>query len=166
MKFRFYITLLFLPILVIGQNEKEEKLFNDFKVLDSLLFDRGFNHCETQYFDKLISNDFEFYHDKSGITNSKTDFLNGIKNGICNPSNSTKSRRELIEESLKVFPLYQNNKLYGVLQNGKHKFYETQNGIESPGSIAEFSHLWILEGNSWQLKRVLSFDHKPLLSEQ
>ena len=168
MKSHFFLfSLLFISITGYSQNNQNQKLFNDLKTLDSLLFDRGFNHCETQYFDELISDNFEFYHDKSGVINSKADFLKGMKNGICNPSNSTKSRRELIPESLKVFPLYHNNELYGALQNGSHKFFETQNGIQQAASIAEFSHLWILEDNSWKIQRVLSYDHKaiPLVTD-
>ena len=82
-----------------------------------------------------------------------------MQNGICNPNNVTTSRRELVDSSLDVFPLYNNGQLYGALQNGVHKFYETTNGKEVAGSIAKFSHLWILEDGTWHLKRVISYDH-------
>lgn len=141
-----------------GQTEFYE-VYKTLQANDSLLFDRSFNKCETQYLNQLIAEDFEFYHDKGGITNSKADFIAIIKNGICNPNNTTKSRRELVGK-LEVFPLYNNGTLYGALQNGVHKFFETTNEKEVAGSIAKFSHLWILENDIWTLKRVISFDHK------
>ena len=159
MKSILYIVTFFISGFSLAQ-DKTSHLYHELKVLDSLLFDRAFNQCETRYLEELISEDFEFYHDQAGITNSKEDFLKGIKNGICNPSNSTKSRRELIKESLIIYPLYNNGELYGALQNGNHKFFETNYGIETLGSIAMFSHLWIIEDNSWKLKRVISYDHK------
>lgn len=100
------------------------------------------------------------YDDKSGVQESKEAFIKVMQNGICNPNNTTKSRRELVDGSLAVFPLKNNGQLYGALQNGTHKFFETTNGKEITGSVAKFSHLWILENGQWFLKRVISFDHQ------
>lgn len=141
-----------------GQSEPSE-VYSILKAKDSLLFERSFNRCETDYLNMLIAEDFEFYHDQSGATNSKADFIAIMESGICNPNNPTKSRRALVG-LLEVFPLYENGTLYGALQNGTHSFFETTNGVERKGSIAKFSHLWILENNEWKLKRVISFDHE------
>lgn len=145
----------------LAQEAKDSELFITLKKNDSLLFNEGFNNCDISQFEKLIAEDFEFYHDIAGITESKDIFMKGTRNGLCNPMNTTKSRRELVNASLEVFPLYNQGKLYGALQKGEHKFYETQKGgKEQKGSTAKFTHLWIKTDNKWQIKRVLSYDHK------
>lgn len=160
-KILFAAFCLLLTAQVKAQVSKTSELFQTLKANDSLLFEVGFNNCNVNEFDKLIAEDFEFYHDKAGIINSKEDFMEGTRNGLCNPSNQTKSRRELVAGSLEVFPLYKNGELYGAIQKGEHKFFESYNGnSENKGSIAKFTHLWIKENNTWKIKRVLSYDHK------
>jgi len=144
-----------------AQVSEDSKLFNTLKTNDSLLFEAGFNQCHLNEFEKLMAKDLEFYHDKSGTTDSLLQFLDVMKNGICNPSNTFKARRELVEGSLEVFPLYDNGVLYGAIQTGEHRFFEKNNDQpEKAGSIAKFTHLWILDNNQWKLKRVLSYDHQ------
>ncbi|WP_460219522.1 nuclear transport factor 2 family protein [Psychroserpens sp. MEBiC05023] len=166
---QFIYKIITLAVLTIGAialskkaqpNTTHSEVYNILKANDSLLFERAFNACETQYLKQLIAEDFEFYHDIGGIESSKEGFIKSMRNGICNSNNATKSRRELVEGSLEVFPLKNNGEIYGALQNGVHKFFETTNGKEVAGSIAKFSHLWILENDTWLLKRVISFDHQ------
>ncbi|WCO02608.1 nuclear transport factor 2 family protein [Psychroserpens ponticola] len=142
-----------------AQVATNSEVYKTLKANDSLIFERAFNNCEIQYLKQLIAEDFEFYHDIAGITSSKEKFIQTMYEGICNPNNTTKSTRELVEGSLEVFLLKKNGELYGALQNGIHKFYETTNGNKRPGSTAKFSHLWIIENGKWILKRVISFDH-------
>ena len=108
----------------------------------------------------ILSDEFEFYHDKGGITDSKENFVNSIKQNICaNPKE--KPVRRLVEESVSVFPLYNNGNLYGVVHQGEHEFYIKEMGKDPYiTSIAKFTNLWITENNNWKLKRVFSFDHK------
>ena len=89
-----------------------------------------------------------------------TDFIQTIKDGVCKSGSSTKSTRELVEGSLEVFLLKNNGNIYGALQNGIHKFYETTNDNKVAGSTAKFSHLWLIENGKWVLKRVFSYDHQ------
>nr|WP_321236901.1 nuclear transport factor 2 family protein [uncultured Psychroserpens sp.] len=157
------LVLVFYGTIAISNHTKTEKhseVYTTLKANDSLLFERSFNKCETQYLEQLIAEDFEFYHDIGGLEDSKEGFIKSMQNGICNPENTTKSRRELVEGSLEVFPLKNNGEIYGALQNGVHKFFETTNGKEVAGSIAKFSHLWLLEDGKWLLKRVISYDHQ------
>nr|WP_321247643.1 nuclear transport factor 2 family protein [uncultured Psychroserpens sp.] len=155
----FFLLFFGIGFSLNAQTDSYSEVYKILKANDSLIFERSFNHCELQHLDQLIPEDFEFYHDKGGLIDSKETFINGMKNGICNPSNTTKSTRELVEGSLEVFLLKNNGKLYGALQNGIHKFFETTNGNKVAGSIAKFSHLWILENDKWVLKRVISYDH-------
>jgi hypothetical protein len=159
-----YLTL-FLFFFGIGlslnaQSDSYSEVYNTLKANDSLIFDRSFNKCELQYLDQLIPNDIEFYHDIAGIIDSKQQFIQIIKDGVCRPNSTIKPTRELVDGSLEVFILKSNGEIYGALQNGIHKFYETTNGNKVAGSTAKFSHLWILENGNWFLKRVISFDHQ------
>lgn len=161
-----FVSLCWLLISVQAKAQVSEtsELFLTLKTNDSLVFNVGFNQCDASQFEKLIAEDFEFYHDKSGVLQSKEEFMEGITNGLCSTLNQTKSRRELVAGSLEVFPLYKSGELYGAIQKGEHKFFESVNGKpESKGSIAKFSHVWIIEEQGWKIKRVLSYDHKMQL---
>jgi hypothetical protein len=145
----------------IAQIDKDSELFRTLKTNDSLLFEVGFNTCDLSQFENLMAEDLEFYHDKSGVTTSSSQFLEVMKTGLCKPSNTHKTRRELIKGSLEVFPLYDNGVLYGAIQVGEHRFFEKNNDQpEKVGSNAKFIHLWTNEDGQWRLKRVLSFDHQ------
>jgi hypothetical protein len=165
---QFIYKLITLSLITFGTvaisnqktSDEHSEIYNTLKANDSLLFERAFNKCELQHLDQLISEDFEFYHDIGGITNSKETFIETMTDGICNPKNETKSTRELVPGSLEVFLLKNNGTVYGAVQNGVHKFFETTNGNRVAGSEAKFSHVWILEDGTWFLKRVLSFDHQ------
>jgi len=75
--------------------------------------------------------------------------------------------RKLNNESLEVYPLYNNEVLYGAIQEGTHEFYEQYKGEEPrKTSEAKFTHVWILENNQWKLRRVLSYDHQPPTPEK
>jgi hypothetical protein len=71
------------------------------------------------------------------------------------------NNRKRVENSLSVFEMKNNNKRYGAIQKGKHTFQQKIEGKMQTDGIADFTHLWILENNTWKLKRVLSYNHKP-----
>ena len=141
-------------------NPEDTELFKLIREKDSLLFQIGFNQIDTLQVAKLISTDFEFYHDEHGITETKSGFLRNI-NGI--RELPFKTWRTLVDSSMEVFPLYKENSqvLYGAIQNGVHDFYQQNEGEEArKTNIARFTHLWIIENGDWKLKRVLSYDHQ------
>jgi len=153
------VALFCLTQTVLGQSPTNSELFNTLKKNDSLLFNVGFNQCDMKQFETLLSEDLEFYHDKSGVETSKANFISNFKNGICG-SKTFSSRRELVSGSLNVYPMHNNNVLYGAIQTGEHRFYERVNGqAEVAGSIAKFSHLWIKEDGIWRISRALSYNH-------
>lgn len=142
-----------------AQLHKSSALYKTIMSKDSLLFNVGFNTCDIKPLEIIISDDFEFFHDKSGITTSKTDFISGIKNGLCK-SGQYQSRRKLDINTVEMYPLYNGNDLYGIIQKGIHEFYEKQNDHEETyASTAKFTHVWIKEKNEWKLRRVLSYNH-------
>ncbi len=93
--------LLFLSIVVTAQVEKSSDLYQTIKEKDSLLFNLGFNDCDITQFRNLVSENFEFYHDQGGITKSKSEFIQGIENGLCKLD--YKPKRILDENSLEIF---------------------------------------------------------------
>ena len=52
----------------------------------------------------LIADDFGFYRDQAGVTASKEAFLENTGSGLC--ALSYDPRRELVDGSLGVYPLY------------------------------------------------------------
>lgn len=144
---------------------KDASLFENIKRQDSLLFDVGFNTCNTVQIEKVISSDFEFYHDQAGATFGKDAFISDIRNGLCKLS--YKAFRELEPASMEVYPLYRHDTLYGAIQTAFHRFYALKG--DKPWrftSRARFTHLWILENGAWKLKRGLSYDHKTIASDE
>ncbi len=143
------LFILFLVSSINAQIDKKSDLFNTLKIKDSLLFEEGFNQCNLNQIEKLIVDDIEFYHDKDGLTNSKQQFIDSLRAHLC-LSGKNVTKRILDKASLEVFPLYQEGKLYGALQNGIHSFDQIK---------AKFSHIWLIENKEWKLSRVVSYDH-------
>lgn len=137
------LSILLTTFSAFAQVDKNSDLYKTILVKDSLLFDIGFNHCDIKQFENLLSDNLKFYHDKDGISD-KTKFLADLKNGICNNQTNRQVQRFLVKESTEIFPLYKNGVLYGVVQNGEHKFSEKR---ESQGGIAKFTNVWQLENN-------------------
>lgn len=154
------IIIFWLPFKSTSQVKRDSDLYLQLKVLDSLLFEKGFNECVLEAFQDQISDDLEFYHDQGGVSTSKAAFLKDVKQNICS-SPLKKPIRKLKEETLEVYPLYDAGILYGAIQKGEHEFF-----IKEPGkdlyltSTAKFTHVWLLKEDIWLLKRVLSYDHE------
>ncbi|MEO6175490.1 MAG: serine hydrolase [Flavobacterium circumlabens] len=159
--------LLFQFHIGFSQEEKTSALYQTIMSRDSLLFNVGFNTCDISQFENLLSDNFEFYHDKDSISD-KALFLKNLKKGLCGSVGTYQSRRYLVPNSTEVFPLYKKGVLYGALQNGIHQFYEKSagkneslaNAKEHFGSTARFTHVWLLENGVWKLRRSFSYDHQ------
>src|SRR5512137_1776154 len=80
--------------------------------MDSIFFD-AYNHCKMEVIEQLFSEDIEFFHDKGGLSTSKKDIVNAIRNNICG-----KVQRELIAGTIEVYPIAN----YGAVQMGWHQF--------------------------------------------
>lgn len=145
-------------------SEKYTDLFYKIKSLDSLFFEVAYNKCDSVMGRKIISKDFEFYHDQGGaLLDEPNELASEIMledlSWICNDT-----YRKLIATSMEVFPLYEENVIYGAIQKGDHQFYKVENKIPIELKVnAKFIHLWILEDNDWKLKRVFSYDHQKVV---
>ncbi|WP_378184810.1 serine hydrolase [Aquimarina sp. W85] len=155
----FTSALLIISTFCTAQVAKDSELFVQLKKIDSIFFEEGFNACNFEVLETYIPKDFEFYHDQGGIQN-RAQFLKAFKDNICT-NTQKKPIRKVVQESLEVYPLYDNGKRYGAIQKGIHQFY-----IKEPGkelyltNIAKFTSVWILVDGNWKLSRVLSYDHQ------
>jgi hypothetical protein len=141
-----------------GQVDRTSELYKTLKSKDSILFESTFNRCELEKLEAILTEDFEFYHDISGMQNRK-EFTAAMKNNICaRPGNV---QRKLVPKSLAVFALKNNGILYGVTQKGKHTFVEKDRNKMKTLGIADFTHIWVVKNKQWTLKRVLSYNHRP-----
>ncbi|MEM8847858.1 MAG: nuclear transport factor 2 family protein, partial [Bacteroidota bacterium] len=139
------------------------ELHQTLKKKDSLLFNAAFNTCEIEVLNSLFAEDFEFYHDKVGITDGKDAFIQPIASGCNNwkDKGPQPAKRYLVEGSLEVYPLRKNGTLYGAIQHGVHSFeFLNENKEYQKGDIAKFTHIWILDEGNWELKRELSYNHQ------
>jgi hypothetical protein len=127
--------------------------------MDQQLFEQGFNQCKLDMVVKLVDDNLEFFHDKSGMQN-RAEFLLAMKNNVCgNPEG--KPVRTLIKGSTKIFALENNGVLYGAVQQGEHRFHLKGTDTAKAGyTLAKFTHVWILNKGQWQLKTAISYDHQ------
>ncbi|MBC8300217.1 MAG: nuclear transport factor 2 family protein [Pelagibacterales bacterium] len=159
-KLIFAIVLILTVQNSIAQVANNSDLFIELKKADSLIFNQGFNKCDYSTLKKVLHKDLEFFHDQNGTQNLEQ-FYNSFTNSICSNPNF-KPIRKLVNETLKVFPLKNNGEIYGAIQTGEHIFYikEPNKDLYATGQ-GKFIHTWILENGQWQVKRIVSYEHKP-----
>jgi hypothetical protein len=162
-------TLLIIPVLTVlltgyGQPPSDDGLSEILRAKDSVLFHAAFNACDPDTMASLFTKDFEFYHDRSGVTTGRDTFLTPMYERCQDQEEEwvQPSKRILIANSLRVYPLKTNGELYGAIQEGMHRFeFLNENKLYQKGDIARFIHLWVLEEGQWKIKRELSYDHQP-----
>jgi hypothetical protein len=137
-----------------------QALFDEIAAADKTLFGAVFDTCDVKVLRGLVADDFEFYHDKDGLSEkSGAQFVDDvakhcerIEKGV-----DFRARRELVKGSMAVYPL--NN--YGAVETGRHDFYAIEEGkADRLTESAQFLHLWKKDGDHWKLTRVVSYDHK------
>jgi hypothetical protein len=129
--------------------------------LDRQLFDAVFNSCDVEQLRPLVAEDFEFYHDKQGLSATRgSQFVENV-GAMCarqKTGEDYRARRELDVATSEVFAM--NN--YGAIHTGVHRFYMLEPGKpEKLVEISRFSNLWHRDDNgTWTLTRVFSYDHR------
>lgn len=131
-----YVPALYVPA--------SHELYNAVVRLDSLYFDT-YNHCNLAKMDSLTAEDIEFYHDHGGLTTSKKELIQSIKNNVCG-----RVTRTLVKGSIEVYEIPR----YGAVEFGYHTFHNnTEPGESRPG---KFVVIWRLKDGKWQMTRVIS----------
>ena len=134
-----------------------ESLFQIIAELDTIVF-KAYNSCNLMDFKNYFVEDLEFYHDKTGMISSRKSMLEALEVMLCGNS-KVKTRRELIEDSLMVYPLDN----FGAIQVGEHQYYRSFDGQpEELVEVAKFTHVWKNDETGWKISRVLSYDHQPI----
>lgn len=119
---------------------------------------QAFNACDMQTMGELLTEDVEFYHDKTGLTSSKSAVLDSLRKGPC-ADPAMQLRREAVVGSMRFHPLAGG---YALL-SGTHRFYARENGKpERLDGQAEFTNLWQSVDGQWRMRRVFSYAHGPV----
>ena len=121
------------------------ELYDTIMKMDSLYFDT-YNNCNLEKMSMLMSDDIEFYHDKGGISASKSEILDGIKKNICG-----KVTRELVKGSMEVYPI----KNFGAVEMGYHRFHNNTEPEGTPSRDSKFIDIWELKDGTWKMTRVI-----------
>lgn len=154
------ICIVALPSLALSQEANKRatpiqttsgsrELYREIAQLDGILFD-AFNSQNLDKMKTLFAPDLEFYQDNEGLASySQTmkDFEGMFKQ-------QNKIRRELIKDSLEVYPI----KNYGAIEIGVHRFCHEEKGKEECG-IFKFVHIWQKIKGKWKVRRVISYNH-------
>jgi hypothetical protein len=127
-----------------------DSLSRKIEELDAAVFD-AYNRCELKAFGNFIAQDVEFFHDNAELMLGRAKVVDATEKYICG-----KVRRELVAGTLRVYPI----KDYGAIAIGEHRFCETPTN-ECVG-IAKFTNVWRSENGSWQMTRILSYDHQAI----
>lgn len=125
-----------------------DRLFQNVAEQDRRLFD-AYNNCDLVTLGAMVTDDLEFYHDKTGLAVGKQIFVDSIKNNICG-----KVRRVLVPGSLEVYRMNH----YGAVEIGIHRFVHPGHEEEGMGE-AKFVTVWQFKGGEWKISRAISFDH-------
>jgi len=121
------------------------ELYNTIVEMDHQFFN-AYNNCDLKTQSAMLSENIEFFHDKTGLSTSKKQIMEAIKNNICG-----KVTRELVKGSIEVYPI----KDYGAVQIGFHKFYNNQEP-DAISKASKFIGVWKNENGNWQMTKIIS----------
>ncbi|WP_158534891.1 nuclear transport factor 2 family protein [Mucilaginibacter hurinus] len=119
--------------------------------MDRQVFE-AYNKCDLDKFEEFFTRDVEFFHDRTGYTESRHDLMKSMKS-LCENGGLL---RQLV--SAQVYPL----DFYGAVEIGTHRFYKLTNGKKELISSARFINIWKKDDDDWKIARVVSYDHKNL----
>jgi len=145
--------------LTPGADPASPELIATLAEKDRALFEAVFG-CQLDRLAGLIADDFEFLHDKSGMTAaSGAEFMDGMRANCKRQETGEnfRARRELVEGSMTVYVLNH----YGAMQMGTHRFFAVQPGqADKLTETAKFIDVWRQIDGEWKLARVISYDHQ------
>lgn len=135
----------------------EPEFIRELEALDSQLFTAAFDSCDVALVDGLIADDLEFYHDKDGLSYTSDDAFLAELNCLNRGTDDPVFTRSLVPGTLAAYPIGEDY----ALQTGQHEFFQVmENAPDILRETALFSHLWHRTGSSWELIRVISYDHR------
>ncbi|MEM8929093.1 MAG: nuclear transport factor 2 family protein [Bacteroidota bacterium] len=157
--FRFSMPFIIICSKLPCASQQSSELHDQIAAMDSLYFSAQ-NACDLEKYAFYLSDDFEFFHDKAGVTPSKESEMSDMAI-FCGEEQRSRQplRRQLTKGTLKVYPMDK----YGALQFCDHVFYlQVNDGTEKVVGSGKMTALWEKENNTWKLTRIISYDHQPL----
>lgn len=150
------LALIFM-FLKTSYGQKSGELYDSILKLDSSYF-HSFNACDLENYASFLTFDYEFYHDKQGLTTSKKNEMRSMEIFCGEQRSRQQISRELVLESFEVYPLHD----YGAIENGEHIFHLViDEHTSKPISKAKFMNIWRNDEGKWKLARTVSYDHQP-----
>ncbi len=125
---------------------ESQELYQTIVKMDSIYFNT-YNTCNLPLMDSLMSDNLEFYHDKTGLSTSKKDFLMAIQQNICG-----KVTRELAKGSIEVYPIAG----FGAVEMGYHRFHNHMEPENPDAHFSRFIVIWQFKDSKWKITRVVS----------
>lgn len=160
-KFRFTaLSFLLISSSITCFSQQSGDLYDEIFKMDSLMFSTAQKDCDLESYEYYLAEDFEYFHDKGGFTQSKEAEMADMAI-FCGDEQRTRQplRRELIKSTLKVFPMDN----YGALEFCDHIFYlQINDGTEKVIGSGRMAALWKVENGEWKVARIISYDHQPL----
>ncbi|KLI98487.1 nuclear transport factor 2 family protein [Luteimonas sp. FCS-9] len=118
----------------------------------------AYNACDMAAISALLTEDVEFYHDRTGRTTSRADVVDSLREGPC-ATPDMRLRREVIDHTTAFHPLADG---YAIL-SARHRFHvRIGDAPEQLDGQAEFTTLWQLHEGRWRMHRILSYAHGPV----
>jgi ketosteroid isomerase-like protein len=125
---------------VCGQAQSDAKVATeaDIRAADETFW-KAYNACDLDGMAPFLTDDVEFYHDKTGLTRTRKAVIDSLRKGVCaNPAMHI--RREAIVGTVSYHRLAD----AGAILLGQHRFYV--NGQGKPERLdgqANFTHIWV-----------------------
>ena len=117
----------------------------------------AYNTCDRSRLADAFTEDAEFYHDVTGLTQGRAAVVASLMKGPCGTSGQH-LRREVVQGTVHAYPLAESY----VFLTGDHVFHVRQgDGPESISALARFADVWRWEAGRWRMARVISYDHAP-----
>ncbi len=117
-----------------------------------------FNFGTSAALNSHLTKDVEFYHDLGG-TSLGYEALSKVNAGMDNTKN--RLRRDIVPDTLRIFPMRKGPDLYGAIVMGDHDFFATESGkIVRRVGRASFTHLMLLQDGVWKVARIYSYHHQ------
>lgn len=144
-----------LPFQAVSGNEASAKA--DVEAADAAFW-AAFNRCDGPAMTPAFTDDVEFYHDKTGLTAGRAAVVKSMIDGPCGDPSHLRMRREAVADSERFTPLAGG---FAML-SGEHRFLASRDGGDfRHETIADYVELWQQTAAGWQMRRVVSYDHRP-----
>ena len=149
MKTRHILLLLAITLGMIlesmAQVPEDSALYQKILALDAAYFE-AYNACDIDGQAGLLDESLEFYHDQGGLSTSKTEILESIRENICG-----KVSRSLVEGSVEVHEI----KGFGAVELGLHRFFNREEP-DAESKPSRFITVWKQDGDRWLMHRIIS----------